>query len=119
MKRFIIAIVVTVSSEFLLLILLNLLPKERKKVNGIIASIKEGGGAYDIVFKMQDDPKTYYINRGLQYGLNLDSLQRFFLNKKAALHYNKTWLLSSPYSISKIIADKKVVSSTDQFWYIR
>jgi hypothetical protein len=95
------------------------LPKERKKIKGLIVSIKERGGENDIVFKLKDDPKTYYINRGLQYGLNLDTIQIYLLNQEAELHYNKTLFLSSPFPISEIKAGKRVINKAKNRWEIR
>jgi len=49
-----------------------------------IISIKEGS-AFDIVFSdIHGD--HYYINRGLEMGLNLDSLNAKVLNKTVTLH---------------------------------
>jgi hypothetical protein len=109
MKRLVIAIFATVSATFIIVLLLNFLPKERIVVRGQIVSIKEGGGENDIIIKLKDDPKTYYINRGLQYGLNLDTLLYYFLGKEAALHFNKTLFLSSPFPVSGISAGEKWV----------
>ncbi|WP_412559778.1 hypothetical protein [Winogradskyella sp. MIT101101] len=46
------------------------------------------GPTYDIQFKT-DKGKTYYINRGIESGLNLDSLNAKVLNKTVTLHLPK------------------------------
>ena len=47
-----------------------------------------GSTSYDIVFH-DDGMDFYYINRGLEQGLNLDSLKRKVLNKTVTLHLAK------------------------------
>ena len=46
------------------------------------------GPTFDIQFKT-DKGKTYYINRGIESGLNLDSLNAKVLNKTVTLHLPK------------------------------
>ena len=46
------------------------------------------GTTYDIVFH-DDGTDSYYINRGLEHGLNLDSLNVKVLNKTVTLHLAK------------------------------
>ena len=46
------------------------------------------GTSYDIVFK-DDGNDSYYINKGLGQGLNLDSLNAKVLNKTVTLHLAK------------------------------
>jgi uncharacterized protein YpmB len=46
------------------------------------------GGVNDIVFH-NADKDYYYINRGLEQGLNLDSLKTKVLNKTVTLHLAK------------------------------
>ena len=52
-----------------------------------ITKITEGP-YYDIVFH-DDGTDYFYINRGLEYGLNLDSLNAKVLNKTVTLHLAK------------------------------
>jgi hypothetical protein len=46
---------------------------------------------YDIFFKITDSDKVYYINRGLERGLHLDTLKAKLLGKKVILKYPKYW----------------------------
>ena len=52
-----------------------------------ITKITEGP-SYDIVFH-DDGTDFYYINRGIEQGLNLDSLNAEVLNKTVTLHLAK------------------------------
>ena len=57
---------------------------------GVVESITEGP-SYDIVFTMKDHPHTYYINRGLERGLDLASLQAELTGEQIELWYAKSW----------------------------
>jgi len=52
-----------------------------------ITKITEGSG-YDIMFR-DDGGGKYYINRGLERGLNFDNLNTAVLNKTVTLHLAK------------------------------
>ncbi len=52
-----------------------------------ITKIKEGT-SYDIIFK-DTNGESYYINRGLERGLNLEALNTKVLNKTVTLHLAK------------------------------
>ena len=68
-------------------IIQNLSPEDCAIVNVKITKITEGS-SFDIVLK-DDGTDFYYINRGLEQGLNLDSLKRKVLNKTVTLHLAK------------------------------
>jgi len=53
-----------------------------------VAHISEGG-VKDIVFHNRGKDRFYYINRGLEQGLILDSLKTKVLNKTVTLHIAK------------------------------
>ena len=59
-------------------------PEECSVGEVTIVKITEGS-SYDIVFHSSDGDR-FYINRGLQQGLNLDSLNAEVLNKTVTLH---------------------------------
>ena len=65
----------------------NNTPKNTVKQNITVTEITEGG-IKDIVF-YYNDSDFYYINRGLENGLNLDSLNAKVLNKTVTLHLAK------------------------------
>jgi len=68
-------------------IIQNPTPDECVVVEIKVTKITEGG-VKDIVFH-DDGTDFYYINRGLERGLNLDSLKRKVLNKTVTLHLAK------------------------------
>ena len=81
-------------------------PKDCTVVDTSIIEVREGS-TYDIVFfnKHQD---RFYINRGLELGLNLDSLRKKVLNKTVTLHLAKLPIGTSAH-ISQIEVDKEVL----------
>ena len=64
------------------------------------------GSSNDFVF-YDDGTDCYYINRGLEEGLNLDSLNAKVLNKSVTLH-----LLKLPYGTSEHIAQMRFKNDT-------
>ncbi|WP_439150952.1 hypothetical protein [Winogradskyella sp.] len=62
-------------------------PSECETVTVKIAELREGP-TYDIQFKAANG-QTFYINRGIESGLNLDSLNAKVLNKTVTLHLPK------------------------------
>ncbi|MFP4844857.1 hypothetical protein [Winogradskyella sp. PE311] len=65
----------------------NTKPEDCEIIDIKITQITEGT-SYDIVFH-SNEFKSFYINRGLEQGLNLDSLKRKVLNKTVTLHLAK------------------------------
>lgn len=64
-------------------------PKAKNcEVVTVTVSALRAGPTYDIQFKTTEG-KTYYINRGIESGLNLDSLNYKVLNKTVTLHLPK------------------------------
>jgi hypothetical protein len=68
-----------------------------------IINISEGT-AYDVVFS-DNHGDHYYINRGLERGLNLDSLNAKVLNKRVTLHLPKLWLGTSEHIAQLAVGD--------------
>ncbi len=68
-----------------------------------ISEISEGS-SYDIVFT-DNQGDQYYINRGLERGLNLDSLNAKVLNKTVTLHLPKLWLGTSEHIAQIALGD--------------
>ena len=71
-----------------------------------VSKISEGS-SYDIVFH-NPDGDFYYINRGLEQGLNLDSLNAKILNKTVTLHLAKLPLGTS-HHISQLAVGEEVL----------
>ena len=57
---------------------------------GIVANIFEAG-VKDVVFMLEDIPRKFYINRGLEQGLNLEDLKNRLIGKEIILKYPKYW----------------------------
>ncbi len=55
-------------------------------VKGIVADIYEAGEK-DVVFELKGQSKTFYINRGLELGLDLQTLRTDLLNKQITIKY--------------------------------
>lgn len=70
----------------------NVNPNDVVKITGVVSKIEEGPG-FDILITLQDDPHAYYINRGLQYDLELDDLKSDILNKTVILYVVKRWTI--------------------------
>jgi hypothetical protein len=86
---------------FVITITFCLLPINTSKENsievrGIVKSISEGG-AHDLVFELENDKVTYYINRGLENGYTLDKAKATFINKKATINYQNSWTILAPF----------------------
>lgn len=79
-------------------------------VKGIVTQIHEGGDK-DIVFKLQGFDKTFYINRGLERGLDVKKLRAELTNKEIVVMYPQYWTPLDPGNsirhISKIECDGK------------
>jgi len=71
-----------------------------------ITDITEGPG-FDIVFN-DDSVDRFYINRGLENGLNLDSLNANILNKTVTLHLPKLFYGTSNH-IAQLAIDDEII----------
>ncbi|WP_431156797.1 hypothetical protein [Winogradskyella poriferorum] len=93
MKKTVISLITGFALIFLCFLLLksciinNPTPEDCVVKSVRVTKITEGS-SYDIVFR-DDGTDFYYINRGLEQGLNLDSLKRKVLNKTVTLHLAK------------------------------
>ena len=67
-----------------------------------------GGSSYDIMFH-DDGSDFYYINRGLEQGLNLDSLKTKVLNKTVTLHLAKIMGGITSEHISQMALDNEII----------
>ncbi|MCB0446074.1 MAG: hypothetical protein KDD03_00910 [Gelidibacter sp.] len=92
-------------------IIVNTQPDECEVVTVKITKIKEGP-SYDIVF-YGDGTNNYYINRGLEQGLNLDSLNAKVLNKTVTLHLAKLFYGTSKHIAQMAINDEVIFTEFD------
>ena len=58
--------------------------------SGIVSSIY-GGGVKDVVFILENGKHRYYINRGLENGLDLKELREKLIGKKVTIKYPYYW----------------------------
>lgn len=74
--------------------ILNPEPDECLEVSGTVTEVYEGGDM-DAFFKIEGDHRTFYINRGLENGLNLDSLQKL-VYQSVTMMYVDIWTPLDP-----------------------
>ncbi|WP_298417016.1 hypothetical protein [uncultured Kordia sp.] len=67
-------------------------------ISGKIVSIEQGT-SNDIQIRLENDSHYYYINRGIQKGVNLAQLSSKVLNKTVTLYCPNRWTLVSPDGI--------------------
>jgi hypothetical protein len=107
-------IIVLFLSVFLVLkscVITNPQPEACEIVDVTINKITKGP-SYDIVFH-DDGTDYYYINRGLQQGLNLDSLNVKVLNKTVTLHLPKMLFGTSEHIAQMTLGDEIIFTEFD------
>ena len=57
---------------------------------GIVSDIYEGG-VKDVAFRLENNQRVYYINRGLEQGLNLKDLKNKLIGNEVVIKYPKYW----------------------------
>lgn len=77
---------------------------------GLITRVDGNRKNNDINFSFKHDNRNFYINRGLEYGCNLDSFKQGLIGKVAEVYYGDNIIGSHPYHIVKI-------TSTNTIWY--
>ena len=81
------------------------IPKESdcEVVKGNVIQIDEQG-VKDIVFTIAGQKRTFYVNRGLERGLELNKLRSELINKEVTIKYPRYWTLlgNSSKHIAKI-----------------
>ena len=56
-------------------------------LKGLVVDIYEAG-AKDIVFKLDNDNSSYYINRGLEVGMDIDDLKEKLIGNTIEIKYH-------------------------------
>ena len=64
--------------------------KDAITVKGIVVDIYDAGLG-DVVFKLRENNTNYYINRGLERGLNVDSLKGKLIGSQVVFKYPNYW----------------------------
>ena len=75
-----------------------IVPKDAKDclvAKGKVVKVFEGG-VKDVAFRLEGDNTMYYINRGLEHGLNLEELQQELTGNHVTIRYPKHWTLLDP-----------------------
>jgi len=113
-------ILLFIALVLLTFLIVGLKPIDTSKENsievvGTIKSVSEGGEK-DLVFELENEETTYYINRGLENGFELDKSKSEFVGKKVTLNYAKSWTPLAPFGttckhITQISIDNKEVYS--------
>lgn len=62
---------------------------------GIVSGIYEGG-THDVVFKLKDQTKQFYVNRGTENGLDINKLQNEIMDKEIVIKYPNYWTPLDP-----------------------
>jgi hypothetical protein len=79
--------------------------KDCLTLKGIVSEVYEAG-VKDVVFKLQGIDREFYVNRGLERGLDLKKLRADLTNKEIVIKYPKYWTPLNPSNsvrhISKI-----------------
>ena len=74
------------------------------------------GGIKDAVFNLEGDSRNYYINRGLENGLNLQDLRSNLLNQKVELKIVKHW---TPLDWNQRLGTIAEIKSGDKIYFSR
>jgi len=72
------------------------------EVIGKVVQVYEGG-VKDLCFYLESDSSCYYINRGLENGLDLSKIKSQLLNKQVKIYYANYWSLFNVAELSKHI----------------
>jgi len=75
-----------------------------EKITGQVINVFQGGGENDIVINIKNDGNYYYLNRGLEKGLDLEALQTQLTNNNITLYYVKHWSLLDLYNQTRHVA---------------
>lgn len=112
MKR-IIFIAILILIAFLII---GLIPTHRSKENatvivGKVKSVAEGG-VKDLVFELENNNTTYYINRGLENGFELEDAKRQFTGKNITLFYTEAWTPLAPFGSTSKHLSRAIINDT-------
>lgn len=66
------------------------------QTTGIVSNISEGG-IQDVVFELEGKQQTYYINRGVEYGFDIDALEKQLLAEEVSVYYADEWSVFAPF----------------------
>ena len=100
---------------FAVLILIPVpIPEEKDCLitKGAVVQISEAG-VKDVVFRLKDRGRSFYVNRGLEKGLDLKKLRAQLINQEIIIKYPKYWTPLDPGNstrhVSKIEFDGETI----------
>ena len=98
MKKTTLIIASVIFAFAIIISLINASKEKEVEVKGTIKSVSEGG-ADDLVFELEGDKITYYINNGLnsEAGFTLQKAKTDFIGKTTTIHYIKSWTILAPF----------------------
>lgn len=65
-------------------------------ISGVVQTVEEAG-VNDVVFKLEADSVSYYMNRGLEKGFALNRLEREVVGKRVTVFFSKSWTPLAPF----------------------
>jgi len=93
---------------------MNQTAAECEFIEGTVNRIWEGG-VKDVVFSLKETDKKFYINRGLENGLELESLRNQLVGEKVQIYYPKYWTPLVPKGgvkhLAKLMHEEEVIFS--------
>lgn len=95
MKKLIKITLLSIGAFFLIAVVLVLRPVPTLTDNntiieeGMVSEIFQSGS--DIVFRLEDNDQSFYINNGLKDGLEINVLKKNLIGKNIIIEYPKYW----------------------------
>lgn len=70
----------------------------------------------DVVFDLEGKQQSYYIERGIEYGFDIEALEKEMLAEEVTIYYADEWSLFAPFGskskhIREIRCDNRIVYS--------
>lgn len=85
-----------------------------KSITGKVTKVSEDGGPGDILIRLKNDDRTYYINRGTKSGLDFKMLRNNLLYRQATLDFVGHWTPLD--STTKTIPVARITVSGQTYW---
>lgn len=77
---------------------------ECETVNGVLAAVSEGG-TNDVCLRIESHPyKMFYINRGIESGLDIEELQNKLVGKNVTIAHPNYWTPFDPFSSTRHVS---------------
>jgi hypothetical protein len=75
-----------------------------KLTKGIVKNIYEGG-IEDVIFELDGKKNSFYINRGVENGFDINVLEKQLLAEEVSVYYADVWTPFAPFGTSKHIRE--------------